>query len=267
MRKQTRSISNLNSRGLNSHGLNSQFWAGEVGIEIGFAFFIGQSGENRSHAHWAHQCIVRLDQPFTIISGETQLQANAIFVPAGIEHRLIATRHLSLFFDPTSTLANALCEHLKDAQSIQALPPRIADFFQTLLHSESSIQNLYQDCLGFFKHHRVIKKRDPRLPLILQTIRQEVGTSYSKRKELAQQIALSDSRFSHWFREQTGMPLRSYRKWLRLIVALEMILNGSSAINAAHAAGFSDQAHFSRSFLAMFGVSPQSLLPHLQRRT
>ena len=34
MRKQTRSISNLNSQGLNSH-----IWAGEVGIEIGFAFF------------------------------------------------------------------------------------------------------------------------------------------------------------------------------------------------------------------------------------
>jgi AraC-like DNA-binding protein len=245
---------------------NSRLWFGELGIDVGFAFFIGQTGDNQSHAHWAHQCIVRLDQPFSLISAGVDFQGDAIFVPAGVEHRLIAPRHLSLFFDPTTTLAIALCEHLEDPRLVQALPQKIAVFFSGLLTLENSSKNLHQHCQDFFKHHEMASKFDPRLPIILQSIRQEVSAEYAMRSELAQQIALSESRFSHWFREQTGMPLRSYRKWLRLIVALEAILDGSSAIDAAHAAGFSDQAHFSRTFLAMFGVTPHSLLPKLIRK-
>ncbi len=242
---------------------NPQRWFGEVGIEMGFAFFIGHAGDNQAHTHWAHQCVVRLDQPFTLISKDKSFQGDVIFVPAGVEHRLVAPRHLSLFFDPTSALAIALCEHLQDSQSVQALPQKISDFFRGLFTLENASQNLYQQCLAFFEHHRMLAKPDPRLSIILQSIRLEISADYTKRSALAQKIALSDSRFSHWFREQTGMPLRSYRKWLRLIVALEAILDGSSAIDAAHAAGFSDQAHFSRTFLAMFGVTPHRLLPNL----
>jgi AraC-like DNA-binding protein len=244
----------------------SKFWFGELGVDIGFAFFVGQSGDNQSHAHWAHQCIVRLEQPFTLFSAGVSIQGEAIFVPAGVEHRLVAPQHLSLFFDPTTTMATALCEHLEDPHSIQALPRKLTDFFRGLSALEDSSKNLHQHCQDFFKHHCRAAKSDPRLQIILQKIHQEINTENSKRSELAQQIALSDSRFSHWFREQTGMPLRSYRKWLRLIVALETILDGSTAIDAAHAAGFSDQAHFSRTFLAMFGVTPHSLLSHLVRK-
>jgi AraC-like DNA-binding protein len=245
---------------------DSRLWFGELGIDAGFAFFIGESGDNHSHAHWVHQCIVRLDQPLTVLSAGVSFQGDAIFVPAGVEHRLTAARHLSLFFDPTTTLATALCEHLEDPRSVQGLPPKIADFFRGMITLVNSSKNLHQHCQDFFKHHRMAAKPDPRLAIILQSIRQEVSADYAKRGELAQQIALSESRFSHWFREQTGMPLRSYRKWLRLILALEAILDGSSAIDAAHAAGFSDQAHFSRTFLAMFGVTPHSLLPSLLRK-
>jgi hypothetical protein len=44
---------------------------GDLGIDLGFAFFIGEIGDNCAHAHWAHQCIIRLDQAFTLISADT----------------------------------------------------------------------------------------------------------------------------------------------------------------------------------------------------
>jgi AraC-like DNA-binding protein len=240
-----------------------QLWSGELGIDAGFAFFIGQTGDNQSHAHWAHQCTVRLDQAITILNTGLTLQDEAIFVPAGVEHRLIAPRHLSLFFDPTSKLGTALYEHLNKPRSVQILPREIADFFKTAITHTDSVQDLHQHCLNYFMHHQIATKPDPRLQIILQIIHHEISAKNTKISELAQQLALSDSRFSHWFREQTGMPLRGYRKWLRLILALDAILNGSRAIDAAHLAGFSDQAHFSRTFLAMFGVSPHSLLRNL----
>ncbi len=76
------------------------------------------------------------------------------------------------------------------------------------------------------------------------------------RQRLAKLAGLSESRFSHWFREQTGMPLRSYRKWLRLVHGLEQVLGGHNLTVAAYEADFADQAHFSRTFVQMFGVKP-----------
>jgi len=80
------------------------------------------------------------------------------------------------------------------------------------------------------------------------------GRSIS-RAELAKKVRLSPSRFSHWFSESTGLPLRSYKKWLKLLTGFELSRQ-MSLTDAAIASGFSDQAHFCRSVTEAFGVSP-----------
>ena len=73
-------------------------------------------------------------------------------------------------------------------------------------------------------------------------------------------VHVSPERFSHWFVEQTGLPLRSYLKWVRLIESLRQLAAGGSLTEAAHLGGFSDSAHLSRTFRAMLGSSPANLL-------
>ena len=75
------------------------------------------------------------------------------------------------------------------------------------------------------------------------------------RNDLAKLLNLSPTRFSHWFREQTGVPLRSYKKWLKLRDGIDLVFAGQSLIDASLAAGFTDQAHFSRSFSQAFGIT------------
>lgn len=43
---------------------------------------------------------------------------------------------------------------------------------------------------------------------------------------------------------------------MRLVTATERLAAGVSITDAAHGAGFSDGAHFSRTFRSMFGLSP-----------
>jgi AraC-like DNA-binding protein len=71
---------------------------------------------------------------------------------------------------------------------------------------------------------------------------------------------LSESRFSHLFVEQIGLPFRTYLLWLRLSIAVERMAAGDSLTVAAHDAGFADSAHFSRTFLRMFGIPASVLL-------
>ena len=47
--------------------------------------------------------------------------------------------------------------------------------------------------------------------------------------------------------------------WRRLIRALEVYAGGQSLTEAAHMAGFSDSAHFSRVFKRFFGLPATTL--------
>jgi AraC-like DNA-binding protein len=78
-------------------------------------------------------------------------------------------------------------------------------------------------------------------------------------EELAQAVHLSPRRFRHLFVEETGMPLRSYQVWRRLLRVWELLMQGESLVHAAHAAGFSDSAHLSRTCRTMFGLSPSAM--------
>lgn len=76
---------------------------------------------------------------------------------------------------------------------------------------------------------------------------------------LAARVHLSESRFTHLFRQQTGLPLSRYQLWTRLLAGVEAVAAGDNMTNAAHRAGFSDLAHMSRTFRATFGVVPSQL--------
>jgi AraC-like DNA-binding protein len=73
---------------------------------------------------------------------------------------------------------------------------------------------------------------------------------------LARAARLSPGRLMHIFTDSIGVPLRPYVAWLKLQRATASIAGGASLSDAAHAAGFADAAHMSRTFRRMFGVAP-----------
>jgi AraC-like DNA-binding protein len=79
-------------------------------------------------------------------------------------------------------------------------------------------------------------------------------------KTVASEACLSESRFSHLFKEQIGIPLRRYILWCRMENAIRLIANGTNLSQAAYECGFSDPAHLTRTFQEMFGVKPSQAL-------
>ena len=77
---------------------------------------------------------------------------------------------------------------------------------------------------------------------------------------VAASVGLSPSRFMHVFTRSVGVPLRPYVLWLRLQRGARELALGTSVANAAHAAGFSDAAHFTRTFRRMMGATPRQIL-------
>ena len=76
---------------------------------------------------------------------------------------------------------------------------------------------------------------------------------------VAAEACLSPGRFRHLFVEETGMGLRPYILWRRMLRVWELLTAGSSLSAAAHAAGFADAAHLSRTSRRMFGFPPSAI--------
>ncbi len=70
----------------------------------------------------------------------------------------------------------------------------------------------------------------------------------------ADKVALSSSRLSHLFKEQMGMPLKSYIQFHQMQTAFLALLNGKNITEAAMLAGFDSPSHFATVTKKMMGM-------------
>lgn len=73
---------------------------------------------------------------------------------------------------------------------------------------------------------------------------------------LAAAVGVSPQRLRALARRELGMPLTRWRVWSRLRRAVEALQSGMPPAEAAVAAGFADQAHFTRQMREMMGLTP-----------
>lgn len=99
---------------------------------------------------------------------------------------------------------------------------------------------------------------DPRILGAIAYINQHLDRTLTL-QEVASHACLSPSRFRHLFIEQTGMGLRPYVLWRRFLLVWDLIMKGGNLSEAAHAAGFADAAHLSRTSTRNFGFAPSAI--------
>jgi AraC family transcriptional regulator len=104
-----------------------------------------------------------------------------------------------------------------------------------------------------------LQKVDARVTRALELIRQREDSRVPL-SDVAAQVFLSPSRFAHLFVKEMGLPFRRYVLWRKLTRAMQLISRGTLLSTAAHASGFSDSAHMTRTFHQMFGMNPKALL-------
>jgi len=98
---------------------------------------------------------------------------------------------------------------------------------------------------------------DKRIRRAVEHMRKRIGDTILL-SEISAIAHLSPDRFRHLFVEETGMRFRPFVLWLRMETALAAFAANKSLTEAAHAGGFADSAHFSRTFRRMFGIAPSS---------
>jgi AraC-like DNA-binding protein len=223
-------------------------------------------GDARFHAHHAIQLTLCLSGALALTSAAGTVAAPALAVAADSPHRLEAHGLLVvLFVEPESRAGRALHRMLFGGGDLAELDTA------PLLPSLSPLRSTFTAGLGaeylLQAGGAAVEALAPASPAPLPDARIErvidraaahLDTSLD-RAAAAAGIYLSPSRLRHLFVEQTGLAYKTYLLWLRLIRALEVYAEGQSLTQAAHAAGFADSAHFSRTFKRTFGLPATTL--------
>ncbi len=75
---------------------------------------------------------------------------------------------------------------------------------------------------------------------------------------VAERMGVSASKLSREFAATWGIPPAKYRRQMQLLEATRRLLRGEGVTRAAHAAGFADTAHLTRTFRTQYGIPPSS---------
>ncbi|MDQ2640367.1 MAG: AraC family transcriptional regulator [Pseudomonadota bacterium] len=125
-------------------------------------------------------------------------------------------------------------------------------------HDRLLVESVCREFIGRLSETVARDPSDPRVLAAIDYIRKRIDTPISL-PAVAKVAHLSPGRFRHLFVEETGMPLRTYVLWRRLLQVWTLLTQGKSLSEAAHAAGFADSAHLSRTSRTMFGTTPSAL--------
>lgn len=244
--------------------------------------FLGPVIDNELHRHHAVQIVVA-PEPFVVcFSGaDGPVRSRSIVIASDVEHRLIGESpgQNVVLLDRESTMAEFL--------SVELFSSRDRGYFVTDGASDEGAYEAVPDHRTWFPADRSAIDWSGLRAHILQLIRLSSGRSFPARVdfardsrivsaceliadargsklslgEIAAHVGLSEGRLTHLFKEVVGIPVRRYILWQKLRRAIEISAQENRLFtDAAHEAGFADQAHFTRTFKEMLGFSPGDLM-------
>jgi len=229
--------------------------------------YIGASFDFSMHKHHAVQICVGINSSFDISFGDNDCHnVRAALIAPDVPHQLstINNEIAFVYLEPESSDYRAMLDFNRDKRPYvvwDSIDEEIASAFQLDSGVDeikaASLLTKTLELVGIEPAYSF--NTDERITRVLKRLDESKGAQCTS-EELESIACLSSSRLQHLFREQVGIPIRRYSLWMRIRYVLEQLISGAKVIDAAVDAGFSDTAHFSRTFKDMFGLPPSALM-------
>ncbi|WP_256575493.1 MULTISPECIES: AraC family transcriptional regulator [unclassified Pseudomonas] len=218
-------------------------WTGRLWLGHDHGLIHGMSGRTAPHSHYAHQLILAPDRPVTVLLDDAPVTASRLLIPSQVRHAIVEAPDplFTVYAEPLALEAQVLRDALFDADL-----------------SLTALEQTLRDCPR--RRHA-----DPRIERALVAIDASLADKVAART-VADSAHVSLSQLQRLFVSQVGLPVRRLVLWRRLRLAMAQVLAGRPVTEAAHAAGFADSAHFSRSLKKLFGVTARQALQHMELR-
>lgn len=234
----------------------------KVILDENWGLFLGRLNNNASHRHYAVQINIPLFEKIIAISDNEKLNFGTFsLISSNCEHKVKSKKQFII------VLINPL-EFLHDEQlMIRNISPIIQDI------RNESIKYLNGE-LTDRNYSQLIKKLLNKLLTNKHKMidhRIEEGLNYLKANkdrvvslsEISRFCYLSESRFIHLFKSELGITYRRAQLWYRISQSFPTLFR-KSITETAYEFGFSDSAHYSRTFKENFGFSPKEFIKNSQ---
>jgi AraC-like DNA-binding protein len=222
----------------------------------------GPGSRSGTHAHHALHFVLCYDGELTVTSARGTERAAGVLTAPDVEHAIDASGRevLLVFLDPESDVGAALARRLGGSVRLldgTACRPLLhdADPMSLMRDGGDAWARAAVDSLG--AEPLPPRRMHPRVRKVLRMLREP--TAETGLDALARAVDLSPDRLLHVFTASIGIPLRPYLAWLRLQRAAAAVAADVPLAKAAHAAGFADAAHMTRTFRRMLGAPPSAL--------
>ncbi|MEO7998619.1 MAG: AraC family transcriptional regulator [Gemmatimonadaceae bacterium] len=235
----------------------------------GACLFIGENvAPIPEHAHYAIQIAFGATHGIRFQTHDIWIEYGGAMMPSRQPHSMDATGvglSAVLLIEPETPQGRALTRRYLQ-NGIAAIPEEILAVHVPLMFEAYRASNasavLENACHELIESLTDNTERlvvvDPRISRAIEFINANLNVSLTL-EDVASEACLSPSRFRHVFVEATGMALRPYILWRRFVHVWELLSAGGSLSTAAHAAGFADAAHLTRTSRSMFGFPPSAL--------
>lgn len=234
-------------------------WHGRLWLlpERRMMVYLGSGSTSSSHRHHAVQLVLALDGHIELTLGDDTHRLTSALIPRDTPHTVdISGPALVIWVDPHCATGHTLDSWADDLDGEElglSLGP------VDLRDPGIDVVGLVDRVLAALD----VVPEDPRpvsrhVRLSLDYLNRELANSPTL-VGAAAHAAISPSRLTHTFTREVGIPFRRYALWLRLLKAIECVIDGNDLTRAAVEAGFSDSAHLSRTFRSTFGLAPSAM--------
>jgi len=224
-------------------------WQGQLDLGDRWALWRGDIGDGVLHRHFAAQAIVS-DSPVRVFDEHGRyVEAEYVLIDPLTLHKVMPGRKAKLIYiEPGKRMGPDAVELLRPVRSAKSLA------------IVSSTEGLRFWSIWLSTPAPLLESIDARLSATLEFIEGALAYGPVPLQIAASQAQLSPDRFRHLFADQMGLTFRRYVLWRRLRLASTYLMDGQDVTTAAHAAGFSDAAHFARTIKSTFGVTATQAL-------
>lgn len=220
------------------------------------------------HKHWAKHIAVSLDKEITVVVGTNKIECAGIMINSNVKHTISckAQRHLVFSFEESSNISSELDRNYLRTSDFCLLNPSIVNAIRREFHlfdltnATDSYHAMYHKILDLIGlQQSQCKISDIRIIKALEFIQDKKEMNHDIIKEILELINISQSRFSHLFKEQVGLPVNSYLVMMKLKKAYQYIFEGCDITKAALMAGFDSSSHFAATSKDMIGLSAKNM--------
>jgi AraC-like DNA-binding protein len=207
-------------------------------------------------------CVILPDQKHQIVIGPGKGEKITIMIDAGLP----VARNIEAYYKQL----NKKFDPLPKTQIDPFRKAIIAEKKTALTDDGDRIFALVHQLIAFLfpeQVHAMPPPMNDKIDFVTKHVRQNIRNNKFRFKELADKMSLSESRLSHLFKSETGIPFRKYVLWTRLKTAVEAFQDGNNITQASYISGFADSSHFCKVYTEMFGLKPSLPLREYQKPT